>query len=195
MFGHPIGPKKYDVESIDTMTKSGKAIIKAGPFGSSVKKEYYVKSGYKIYGQEQVINDDPFYGDYFINEEKYNKLISCSVEPDDILISLVGTCGKTMIVPSNYQKGIINPRLLKIHFKKDYINPVYFKYYFADEDLQKDLANKSGHSTMNVMNVSILKSVDVIIPPLKLQNEFALLVKQVDKLKFTEKEQLLHCSL
>ena len=32
--------------------------LKTGPFGSSLKKEFYVQKGYKIYGQEQVIADD-----------------------------------------------------------------------------------------------------------------------------------------
>jgi len=40
--------------------------LKAGPFGSSLKKSFYVSHGYKIYGQEQVIRDDPTYGDYYI---------------------------------------------------------------------------------------------------------------------------------
>ena len=195
MFGHPVLSKKYNVVTIADMVKKGNALIKAGPFGSSLKKEYYVKSGYKIYGQEQVINDNPFLGDYYIDEQKYRSLISCKVEPGDVLISLVGTCGHTMIIPDNYEKGIINPRLLKIHFRNDYINPIYFKCFFADEELQKDLANKSGHSTMNVMNVSILKNVNVIVPPIELQDEFASFIEQVDKLKFTKKEQLLHRSL
>lgn len=190
MFGHPVLSKKYNVVTIADMVKKGNALIKAGPFGSSLKKEYYVKSGYKIYGQEQVINDNPFLGDYYIDEQKYRSLISCKVEPGDVLISLVGTCGKTMIIPDNYEKGIINPRLLKIHFRNDYINPIYFKCFFADEELQKDLANKSGHSTMNVMNVSILKNVNVIVPPIELQDEFASFIEQVDKSKFIVQEQI-----
>ena len=37
--------------------------IKAGPFGSALKKQFYVPDGYKLYGQEQVISGDPYYGD------------------------------------------------------------------------------------------------------------------------------------
>jgi hypothetical protein len=61
--------------------------LKAGPFGSALKKSFYVPSGYKIYGQEQVIKGDPYYGDYYIDENKFNDLISCSVAPP---LSLVG---------------------------------------------------------------------------------------------------------
>ena len=53
---------------------SGKYGIKAGPFGSSIKKETYKPYGYKVYGQEQVIADDFTIGDYFIDEEKFQEL-------------------------------------------------------------------------------------------------------------------------
>lgn len=60
--------------------------LKAGSFGSALKKEYYAPKGYKIYGQEQVIRDDPFYGDYYIDEERYEMLKSCGIKPGDVLI-------------------------------------------------------------------------------------------------------------
>ena len=45
-----------------------------------LKKEYYTKNGYKIYGQEQVIDDDFSIGDYYISEEKFT---SCYKEEND----------------------------------------------------------------------------------------------------------------
>jgi len=87
--------------------------LKAGPFGSSLKKEYYTKTGYKIYGQEQVINQDASYGDYYIGEDRFQMLKSCTVSVGDILISLVGTMGKVLILPEGIERGIINPRLVK----------------------------------------------------------------------------------
>ena len=53
--------------------------FKAGPFGSSLKKDCYVPAGYKVYGQEQVIRGDPTFGDYYIDQEKYHELESCKV--------------------------------------------------------------------------------------------------------------------
>ena len=43
--------------------------FKAGPFGSSLKKDCYVPAGYKVYGQEQVIRGDATFGDYYIGQE------------------------------------------------------------------------------------------------------------------------------
>lgn len=182
MFGRPTDKiTRYPKVKIANLIKEGKASIKAGPFGSSLKKEFYVKKGFKIYGQEQVIKDDPTFGDYYINEERFNSLKSCEVHAGDILISLVGTCGKTMIMPENFEPGIINPRLLKITFDAEFIIPIYFKYFFGSDDLQKMLNSASGHSTMNVVNASMLKNVELIMAPIELQNKFASFVEEIDK--------------
>ena len=182
MFGRPTDKiTRYPKVKIANLIKEGKASIKAGPFGSSLKKEFYVKKGFKIYGQEQVIKDDPTFGDYYINEERFNSLKSCEVHAGDILISLVGTCGKTMIMPENFEPGIINPRLLKITFDAEFIIPIYFKYFFGSDDLQKMLNSASGHSTMNVVNASMLKNVELIMAPIELQNQFASFVEEIDK--------------
>jgi type I restriction enzyme S subunit len=63
------------------------------------------------------------YGDYYIDEEKYQKLKACKVEKGDLLISLVGTFGKIAVVPEVFEEGIINPRLMKIAFDKQKANP------------------------------------------------------------------------
>ena len=68
LFGHSTDKKtRYPKVKINDLIKAGKASIKAGPFGSSLKKDFYVEKGYKIYGQEQVIRDDPTFGDYYID--------------------------------------------------------------------------------------------------------------------------------
>lgn len=192
MFGRPTDKiTRYPKVKIANLIKEGKASIKAGPFGSSLKKEFYVKKGFKIYGQEQVIKDDPTFGDYYINEERFNSLKSCEVHAGDILISLVGTCGKTMIMPENFEPGIINPRLLKITFDAEFIIPIYFKYFFGSDDLQKTLNSASGHSTMNVVNAGMLKNVELIMAPIELQNQFASFVEEIDKSRLLNNHSLL----
>jgi len=64
-------PEGWERVNIIDIVEKNKHSLKAGPFGSSLKKEFYVQNGYKVYGQEQVIIDDAFFGDYYINEEKY----------------------------------------------------------------------------------------------------------------------------
>jgi type I restriction enzyme S subunit len=163
---------------IQDLVADEKNSLKAGPFGSALKKECYVKSGYKIYGQEQVIRGDASYGDYYINEGKYKELESCKVKANDILISLVGTYGKILIMPEKYEPGIINPRLIKVTLDKQKILPEYFIEAFRQEDVTKQVANLSYGGTMGILSLKVLKSLKLAVPPLAAQQ---VIVAQIEK--------------
>ena len=189
MFGDPVlNTMGWPVPFIEEVISSEQNALKAGPFGSALKKEFYVKSGYKIYGQEQVIKEDPAYGDYYIDEKKYKDLKNCAVKAGDVLISLVGTYGKLLIMPEIFEPGIINPRLLKITFDKTKVNPVYFKYYFQSDSLKYTLSKNAHGGTMDILNLRIVRKLPMPMPPIELQNQFAAFVRQVDKLKFTKQK-------
>ena len=191
MFGDPIqNPKGWDMSLIEEVVANEKNALKAGPFGSALKKEYYVTSGYKIYGQEQVISGDCTFGDYYIDEERYKSLENCAVQAGDVLISLVGTYGKLLIMPEVFEPGIINPRLMKITFDKEKINPYYFKFFFQSESLKRALSENTHGGTMDILNLGIVRKIAMPLPPLKLQNEFADFVKQVDKSKVAVQKAL-----
>lgn len=183
MFGDPkTNEKKLPNVKIEDIAKQEKNSIKAGPFGSSLKKEFYVSKGYKIYGQEQVIANDISIGDYYIDENKFNELKACEIKENDILISLVGTYGKILIIPNEYEKGIINPRLMKITPDTNKINPYFFKILF---DLVSSITKNYTHGgTMGILNVGIIKNMKIILPNIHLQNSFIKIVEQIDKQKF-----------
>jgi type I restriction enzyme S subunit len=152
-------PDGWQMVNITDIVEENKHALKAGPFGSSLKKEFYVNKGYKIYGQEQVISGDAFFGDYFIDERKYQELISCKIKPYDILISLVGTVGKVLILPENCEAGVINPRLIKISLNKEKYLPRFFKYYFESSFVKKFYSAKTRGTTMDVLNLRIIKTI------------------------------------
>ena len=201
MFGDPVSnPKGWPMPPIEDVVSPEKNALKAGPFGSALKKEYYVESGYKIYGQEQVISGDSNYGDYYIDEERYKQLENCAVQAGDVLISLVGTYGKLLIMPDCFEPGIINPRLMKITFDKSKVNPYYFQHYFQSDSLKRSLADNTHGGTMDILNLGIVRKLKMPLPPIELQNKFVDFVVQADKSKSVvqkslDKMQLLFDSL
>lgn len=170
--------EKWDVVELEKVLDEKKYSMKSGPFGSSLKKEFYVESGYKIYGQEQVIADDLTIGNYYVNEEKYQELKNCAIKSNDILISLVGTIGKVTIVPQIFEEGIINPRLIKITLNDKKMLTNYFKYYFQSDAMIEQMKSSAGGGTMPVLNGRILKSLYFPLPPLEIQQE---IVSKIEK--------------
>ena len=184
MFGDPFfNEKEWPLLKIEKMCSHNNNAIKAGPFGSSLKKEIYVEKGYKIYGQEQVIRDDFEFGNYYISESKYNELENYKIQTDDILISLVGTYGKISIVPRDFEPGIINPRLMKITLNKDLVLPIYFKFLLESEGMKARMNNLSHGGTMGIINIGIVKSLRYPIPPKPIQKKFSSIVETIHKLQ------------
>ncbi|MBA2658837.1 MAG: restriction endonuclease subunit S [Nitrosospira sp.] len=184
--GLPKLPEGWGWVKVDAYCDANRNSIKAGPFGSSLKKEFYVKEGYKVYGQEQVISGDWSYGDYFINEAKYLDLESCKVKPLDILISLVGTIGKVLVLPDNIVPGVINPRLVKISPNFKFLVPKFFKYYFESSFLKGLYKLKTHGATMDVLNLGIIEDLPFPICSLEEQQ---VLVQEIES-RLSEVDQL-----
>jgi type I restriction enzyme S subunit len=184
MFGSPESNiKKIAVRTVEDVASKEKHAIKAGPFGSSLKKEFYVKSGYKIYGQEQVIKNDFNYGDYYINEEKYKSLESCKIKSGDILISLVGSFGKISVVPEKFEPGIINPRLMKITSDQNIIYPEFLKEILSSKSVQQQIKNVSHGGTMGIVNIGIIKKIKIMVPKIDDQKLYLDKKEAVENLK------------
>ena len=175
-------PEDWEVVLINDLNPSNSPAIKAGPFGSSLTKDIYVSKGYKVYGQEQVIKGDHKFGDYFIDENKYRQLRSCEVIEDDILLSLVGTVGRLLVIPSGAKRGVINPRLLRFRFDKGRVNSVFFKYLFESDSIQNNLSGSAQGGTMAVLNAGILKNLLISLPNISEQKLIATALSDVDEL-------------
>ncbi len=177
-------PHGWTWASIEQLAIAEPNAIKAGPFGSALKKSFYTPKGYKIYGQEQVINGDPFYGDYYIDETRYNTLKSCAVKPGDILISLVGTIGRVLILPKGIEPGIINPRLVKLSIDPRLVCAEFIKACIESPFVKQLFSLISHGGTMDVLNLTILKSIPFPLPSLKEQNA---ILQEIDRVSSIEK--------
>lgn len=187
-YKEPVGPDTSNLPGLpegwvwvnfERLSEASANALKAGPFGSALKKEYYVPSGYKVYGQEQVINGDPFYGDYYIDQERYEGLKSCAVKPGDILISLVGTIGKVLILPDGIEPGIINPRLVKLSLNRNFVLPEFVKAYRLSDSVRHSFTMRSHGGTMDILNLSMLKELSIPLPPIDEQQH---IIDQVESL-------------
>ena len=189
MFGDPVtNPKGWEIQKLVDLCVP-KIGLKAGPFGSALKKESYTNFGFRIYGQEQVIAGTLSVGDYYISDTKFSQLSSCAVEPGDLLISLVGSIGNTLVVPDEFEPGIINPRLIRIRTNKDLLAPLYLQWVLKQDSLQNVLGRRSHGGTMPVLNASMLKELRIPVPPLAFQEEFLALLTKAES-SFTTTESL-----
>jgi type I restriction enzyme M protein len=146
--------------------------MKRGPFGGSLKKEIFVKQGYKVYEQKHAINGDFTIGKYFIDKKKYREMEAFAIAPNDLLISCSGTMGKVVIVPEDAPKGIINQALLKVTPNNSKVLPFYLKCIIESEDVQRRyFQSTNGAAIQNVGSMKVMKKIPVPLPSLKIQEK------------------------
>ncbi|HED8251734.1 TPA: restriction endonuclease subunit S [Campylobacter jejuni] len=163
-------PQGWKMETLGEILSSDKYSIKRGPFGSALKKSFFVEKGIRIFEQYNPINNDPHWKRYFISHEKFQELEAFKATEGDLLISCSGTLGKIVELPKDTEMGIINQALLKIRLNNIKILNSYFIYYFNSPIMQeKILESTLGSAIKNIASVKILKQIEFPLPPLKEQ--------------------------
>ena len=71
-----------------------------------------------------------------------------------------------------------------IRLKKDYSNIFYYKLLTTEYYTNVIKSNVQGAVTKTITKEAI-KNIDIIIPPIELQNKFAERIEKIEKLKFT----------
>jgi type I restriction enzyme, S subunit len=187
----------WQVKKLGELCKQ-KEGLRRGPFGSAIKKDFFVPDGYKVYEQSNAIYDDVQRGRYFIDETKYKELINFNVLPGDLIVSCSGTLGRIAEIPLNAKAGVINQALLRIRLLDDVVSKKYFLYYFRSASFQKKIFDQSqGTAMSNLIGIKDFKEIELYIPSLKEQQQivfkieelFSELDKGIEELK-TAQQQL-----
>ena len=171
-------PKGWIYARIKDIVKNEKHAIKRGPFGSHLKKEFFVKSGYKVYEQQHAIKNDFDLGNYYIDGKKFKELKAFEVNSGDLIISCSGTIGKIARVPKKFKKGIINQALLKISINTNIMTISYFRYLFQFWT-KKDEIKSHGSGMKNLSSVNVLKEIQIPLPSLPEQKRIVAKIESI----------------
>ena len=129
------------------------------------------------------------YWEYDVNLEKYKLL------PEDLLITLTGTVGKddygnVLRLPQNYEFYYLNQRVAKLDITSELLDKTYLMYCLRQTNIKDMLIrNNRGIRQANISNNDIY-NLQVKIPPIELQNQFAEIVDKIEKEKELLKQSL-----
>jgi type I restriction enzyme S subunit len=148
--------------------------LKRGPWGGSIRKDMFVDSGYKVYEQKNVINNNFSLGHYYIDDAKFRELETFAVQEGDILISAAGTIGKIAQVPKSAPPGVINQALLRIRLLQENILDRFFIFYFSYYVSRGTMQNWSHGATLkNLSSIKVLRGLPIVLPPVAEQRRIA----------------------
>ncbi len=180
-------PEHWDMIRFRFLLKDGYDGLKIGPFGSQIKSEELSNEGYKVYGQENVINNDFTLGHRFLDEEKFKELTVYEILSGDILITMMGSSGNCQLAPDELMQGIMDSHLIRLRTNKKM--KTEFSKLLIDEAhyVKHQMLLLGKGSIMHGLNSSIIKSLNFCVPSLKEQEEIlqylSIEVGEIDNLK------------
>ena len=165
--------------------------IKCGPFGTQLSKDEYQSTGVAVWEIPQINSNFLLKPTHFITAEKALQLESYSIIPGDIAMSRKGNVGRCAVFPENLKNGIIHSDVLRIRIDKKRAVPTFMMHQLHNSNFIKhQIELVSSGAIMAGINVTKLKEIEVHLPPLTLQNEFAAFVERVDQQKQTVQQSL-----
>lgn len=160
--------------------------ISMGPFGSDVKKEFYVNKGIPILNGSNLqgfkLQENSF---GYLTEEKADSLNKCNAHRGDIIVTHRGTLGQIVYVPSNskYDRYVISQSQFRFRCKPDLVDVQYLVYYFHTREGQyKILANASQVGVPALARAtSTFRLIDIKLPSLADQRRIASILSSLDR--------------
>lgn len=160
--------------------------ISMGPFGSDVKKEFYVNKGIPILNGSNLqgfkLQENSF---GYLTEEKADSLNKCNAHRGDIIVTHRGTLGQIVYVPSDskYDRYVISQSQFRFRCKPDLVDVQFLVYYFHTREGQyKILANASQVGVPALARAtSTFRLIDIKLPSLADQHRIASILSSLDR--------------
>ena len=114
------------------------------------------------------------------------------VRTGDLLISITADLGRTGVVTEKIAKhgAYINQHLTCIRVNKKILNPIYIAYFMESPAGKKQFMSKNQSAVKAGSNFDSIKSLQLLVPSLQQQNQFADFVHRIDKSRMAVQKSL-----
>ena len=158
--------------------------------GTHDTPQYYAE-GYPLVTSKNVTSGKIDFSDCsLICEDDYRKINKRSkVDLGDILMPMIGTVGKPVIVDIAAEFAIKNVALIKF-YEDSKVTNVFVKALLESDYFDRAVISKIRGGTQKFIALGDIRKLDICLPPIELQQQFATFVNHIDKLKVKVQQSL-----
>lgn len=164
--------------------------IKSGPFGTQLHvSQFRDKGEIYVYGIDDLTKKAP--KTRYLSTVELNKYKRYLVHGDDVLISIMGTVGRTKVVPKDIGLAINTKHLVDITLNQDLCKPYFLAYTLENNRKVRQQIESSKHgAVMSAINMSDVKNLMITLPSIKVQMYFEEVYHQVKDIQKCMEEEI-----
>lgn len=191
----PVGriPKGWECVQLGLLLQNGKSAMRSGPFGSALLKHELVPEGHPYLGIDNV-HIEHFENKFkrFVSNDKFEQLIKYAVKPDDVMITIMGTVGRSCVVPQSIGKALSSKHVWTMSFDQAKYIPSLICWQLNYSNWVKlQFQNESQGGVMASISSKTLRELWLPVPPIAEQNKIYKVHKSLSE-SIEVKQGLLH---
>lgn len=194
MFGpRAAGYATWPLVEIKHLAANHKGAMRTGPFGSNLLHSEFASEGdVAVLGIDNAVQNRFAWGERrFITIEKFQELENYRIYPGDVIVTIMGTIGRSAVIPHDIPIAINTKHLAAITLNKEIANPLFVSYSIhSNPFILNQFKSKNRGAIMSGLNLGLIKETKLKRPPIELQNQFAATHKRIDAVKFRYQQSL-----
>lgn len=175
---------KWPVRTIESLAASAPNSMRTGPFGSDLLHSEFVDDGIAVLGIDNAVQNRFAWGERrFITPEKYERLRRYTVLPADVIVTIMGTTGRSAVVPDDIPSAITTKHLATITLDRQQAEPEFVSQaLFRHPEVLRQIAAANRGAIMSGLNLGLIKALRIPVPPPERQREFARVTTRIRSL-------------
>lgn len=130
-------------------------------------------------------NEITYNTEKYISEETYTELYKRTpIEIGDIVLSTVGSYGHPAVVKTD-RKFLFQRHIAYLKPISSIINSTFLHSAILSDDVQRQIEERVKGIAQKTLNLSEIREITVPLAPMRMQEQFADFVEQVDKSKLS----------